>query len=769
MLDLRWLAAVAILGQVAVLGGVLTLGGLSLLGALALLMAFLVPAPRVTPWLSAAQRRRMRGLGRLGLGFVLWAGCSLHQLDENLDRRWSTESDALRVVTGEVVDLPSAGQGRIRFRFREEGSGDLLWLTWYRHPSPMRAGECWRLRIRVRALRGLANEGGFDYERWLLRQGFAARGTVRGGESCGAGPASVDRWRDDLGRWLADGLGASTGSAVVRALVVGDRRGFDAETWKTLRSTGVGHLVAISGLHIGMLAGFAGWLAARLWRLSARLCLRCPAPYAGAIAGVAVAALYATAAGWSVSTQRAWVMVAVLALSLWGPLRPGLGTGLSIAALIVVWLDPFATLDPGFWLSFGAVGWIAWMRPLLPEAAPVRALLLLQGGLSLGLAPLTLWWFGEASLAGVLLNLWLVPLFALVVPLVLILSLTTFMWPVFSPLLFELSELLTQGMALLGAVAAQHWASTAASPSLFATVLALVGSAIVLTPIPWSLRALGGLLWLPLLFAVGRSPTAGAWIDVLDVGQGTAVVIRTAHHSMVYDTGPAYPGGFNTGDAVVVPMLQANGVRRLDRVVISHGDSDHAGGADAVLDAFPMAERWGYGGQACVGGEHWSWDGVRFEWLHPARAGPHAEGRRSGNNSSCVLRIQTRGGASALLTGDIEASVERDLLTQRGSSLRSDLLLVPHHGSASSSTRAFVKAVMPTLAIAPTGWNNRWGFPRTEVRARYADLGVPLLVTGDSGQLHIELPEQGTARLHWRYRQAQRRPWRARVGESTAR
>ena len=677
------------------------------------------------------------------------------------------------VVEGTVAGLPEQRPAGVRFRFRParvvdartgavvEPPGDLR-LVWFGRPPRLVPGERWRLRVRLRRPAGLFNPGGFRYEDWLHRHRYAGTGYVRGGghRLAPARGHHADRLRLHLRERLRAAL-AREGTPLagpLTALALGDRSAMTPEQWAVLRATGTGHLMAISGLHVGLVAGMALAACAGLWRRVPWLARRWPARLPASLAGLAAGAGYAALAGFSVPTRRALVMLAVgLAVLATGRGRSA-AHALGLALLAVLLLDPRAVLDPGLWLSFGAVALI--LLAAAPRPAPPRAVALVrvQWALALGLAPLTLAGFQQASLAGLGVNLVAIPWTGLaVVP----------------PLLAGTLALglgLPGGTALAGLAAAAletlwrllEWAAAlpgaqwlAPAPPLVAVALAVAAGVFALLPRALPGRALWPLLLLPLLaFRPPRPPPGEAWITALDVGQGLAAVVRTHAHALLYDTG-ARMGQLDTGAAAVVPFLRRAGVGALDVLVLSHGDLDHRGGLTAVRAALPVrrlltgAPARVPEGEPCRAGTAWTWDGVRFEILHPRRP-------RRGNDGSCVLRVSA-GGTVALLPGDLEARGER-LLLAAGGDLRADLLLSPHHGSAGASTPPFVRAVRPRWVVHAAGRRNRYRFPRPATVARYGALGARQLVTGTTGAVRFVLSPQGL-RGPWCARDAGRRFW----------
>jgi competence protein ComEC len=411
---------------------------------------------------------------------------------------------------------------------------------------------------------------------------------------------------------------------------------------------------------------------------------------------------------------------------------------LGVAALVVAF-DPWALLQAGFWLSFAAVGLLMANDPLQAQGAPVgtlgrlRAALRAQVVASLGLAPLSLAFFQQVSLVGLLANLVAIPWVTLLVtPLALLGVAWAALWQVaaaaLSPLVLVLQALVTWPGAVWHAPAAPAWA----------VACGLLAAAVGLLPLPWRLRLLALPLVLPLLWpAVVRPPEGRFELVVLDVGQGTAVLVRTRSRLLVYDSGPAYARDADAGQRIVVPLLRARGEHRIDRLVLSHRDADHVGGAESLRAALPIGS-WhtslapthplrvaAQAHETCEAGQRWDWDGVRFEFLHPAAGTPLAEAKP--NALSCVLRVVDAAGRSVLLTGDIEAPQEAALVARFGTALRSDLLLVPHHGSRTSSTDAWLDAVQPRVALVQAGYRSRYGHPAAEVLARYQARGIMLV------------------------------------------
>lgn len=676
------------------------------------------------------------------------------------------------VLRGVVASLPENSGRATRFIFEtharllgtDSGSEWVAFtpsirLSWYDAPE-LRAGQGWELRVRLKRRQGFHNPYGFDYAGWLFQNGVNATGYVRQSRQArhwqGAGIGPGLRLRAAVERRLTTAFSDLPQAGMLRALTLGERGGIDANQWSVLRATGTGHLVAISGLHIGLVAGLGFTCGRWLWSRCHACTLRFAAPRAAAIAAIVAATGYAVLAGFGVPTRRAWIMalVVLLGVLLQRAARPA--QGLSLALLLVVLDDPFAVVSPGFWLSFAAVAIIFALLAgpggrSVGRTGRVRQLVRLQLALSVGLLPLTLLFFGQLGWVAVPANLFAVPWTSLVlVPLLFAGLLCLYPLPALAQLLFllagwaaELMQRVLDGFAALPGAAlgmpqAPAWTMLAA----------MAGVALLLLPRGTPQRGLGCVLLVPLAaWSPSRPPVGEAWFTLLDVGQGLAAVVRTHRHTLVYDTGPRFSPDFDTGNAVVAPYLQAHGLRRVDTLVISHGDNDHRGGAASldrrvpsyrVLTSVPERIDWRYAAR-CSEGQSWQWDEVHFRILHPP-----ADSAGRGNDASCVLQVEAAAGGRVLLTGDIEADAERMLVERHAEDLRSHILVAPHHGSRSSSTPAFVQAVAPERVLVPAGYRNRFGFPHPTVTARYRALGAQILTTADSGAIHIRLGAQGS-------------------------
>jgi competence protein ComEC len=497
------------------------------------------------------------------------------------------------------------------------------------------------------------------------------------------------------------------------------------------------------------------WLAAHvvgaLWRRSGWLMLRVPAPQAALAGGVLLAGLYALFSGWGVPSQRTvWMLATAALLRLTGRRWPWPHVWLLIAAVVVA-VDPWALMQAGFWLSFVAVGILfatGFMRPA-EEAAGRSARLLAffreQWVITLALTPLSLLLFQQVSVVGLLANAVAIPWVTLVVtPLA--------MLGAVAPPLWELAARAVQALALLLRwLAALPYATLSmAAPPVWMAACGVAGGVLLAMRLPWSLRTLGLPLLLPVLLWHAPRPAAGQFeLLAADIGQGNAILVRTATHSLLYDAGPRYSLESDAGHRVLVPLLRAFD-ERLDMLVLSHRDSDHTGGAPAVLAMQPQAALSSSieathplqsvrPARRCEAGQRWSWDGVDFEILHPA-AGDYLSFTKP-NAISCVLRI-ANGGATVLLAGDIERLQEAALVS-RAADLRADVLLAPHHGSKTSSSALFLEAVRPRIALVQAGYRNRFGHPAPEVVERYAAQGVKLVESVPCGAMLWRSREPG--------------------------
>ncbi|MBL8288488.1 MAG: DNA internalization-related competence protein ComEC/Rec2 [Rubrivivax sp.] len=751
------------------------------------------------------------------------------------------------VVTGIVVQLPRTGMQGTRFLFDvesaqlQEPDGQqgvagvpvvlpaTVSLGWYRIAEPdalllgpqteVRAGQRWRFTVRLRQPHGPFNPGGFDVELWLFERGIGAVGSVRsraGDEAVLVGAtagAPVERLRqnvrDAIERRLVGGSGGGEGSGrlagVIAALAIGDQAAIERDDWDLFRVTGVAHLMSISGLHVTMFAWLAAMVVGRLWRFSERGTLWLPAPLAARWGGVALAFGYSLVAGWGVPAQRTVLMLLAVAALQSAGLRWPLHIVLLVVAAFVVAVDPWALLQPGFWLSFVAVALLAASQPVHERAAddgaagvasavaPARqaiaAAVRTQAVATVGLAPLSLLFFQQLSLVGFAANLVAIPLVTLLVtPLALLGVLLPPLWDAAALVLAALISFL-QWLAPSGSAAV--W-QAAAAPA-WAVAAGLLGGLVAVLPLPWALRVLALPLMLPLLAPAVPRPGPGAFeLVALDVGQGTAALIRTRAHLLVYDTGAAFSPEADAGSRLVVPLLHRRGERRVDTLVLSHRDSDHTGGAAAVIAALPVrslassleeghpllvqARAAGAAVSRCAAGQRWEWDGVRFEMLHPLATDYERAATARPNAMSCVLRVTagadaaaaTAAGAAAappprpaaasvLLTGDIEAAQEAALLARSdGDALRARTLLVPHHGSRTSSTAAFIDAVAPARAVFQAGYRSRFGHPAPDVQARYEGRGIAVLRSDRCGALTLAADALGQPRCE---REAARRYW----------
>ena len=740
------------------------------------------------------------------------------------------------MLTGIIASLPQQSSSGVRFRFQVQSAMEVgvshkavvpewIDLAWYdresvdwvtgRHWAGLKAGDTWQFNARLKAPHGTLNPGGFDEALWRWEQGVMATGSVLTGKRAEAPQKIKASWRypvaqarqyvrSEIERKLVSGDAQSQSMAgVIAALVMGDQAAIQSSNWDLFRATGVAHLMSISGLHITLFAWVMAGAMRRLWRFSAgrgsRLCLRWPAPHAAVLAGALLATLYALFSGWGLPSQRTVIMLWVLSLLRLRGARWPTFWSLGLALWVVVAFDPWALLQAGFWLSFVAVGVLMVSDPskhsehtMLEDAGSetvrkntlnaigldlmtkafqsLKGLLREQWVVTVALTPLAVLFFGQVSWVGLLANLVAIPWVTWVVtPLAILGVLAPPLWLVASWALQPLMAVL----ALLATLQGSVWLLP--TPPLVLAIAAILGGLLLLQAWPWNLRAWGVLFMLPIFLWQVPKPQQGHFdLWFADVGQGNAVLLRTANHALLYDAGPMYTETSDAGQRVLVPLLNRLGVK-LDRVMLSHRDADHTGGAPAVLRAHPNADLWSSvevghplanirSVHACMAGQKWEWDGVQFEMLHPLLSDYSKSA--GANGLSCVLRVDAsqmaeskmaheRNLGSALLVGDIEAPQELALL--QGLALQPvGVLLVPHHGSQTSSTHGFIEALMPQWAVVQAGYRNRYGHPAPRVVQRYESLGIPLSISSECGAAHWQSDKP--QHLHCE-REVRRRYW----------
>lgn len=639
--------------------------------------------------------------------------------------------------TNDVLGLSTAWRspGRIR-------------LNWYGDVPQLRPGERWLLTVRLKRPHGFMNPGSFDYERWLFQQGIVATGYVRDADanrmisvSEGLLIATARQHAQDR---IDEALDGTRFVGIIKALAIGIRTDISDEQWRILRATGTAHLMAISGLHIGLIAGIAFFLIRMLWPLSGTPALFIAAPSCAAIGAILAALGYAALAGFSIPTQRALVMVVVTMLGILTRRNIPITVSLAWALIVVLLLDPFAVLSPGFWLSFGAVAVILWG---MSARLSVRNVWWKWGRVhwvvTLGIVPLTMVFFQQHPLLSPCANFFAVPWTGLVVvPLTLVGTGLAFAFPEIGAMVLDWGESAVALMwPLLSGIADLDLVYTGlATPPLWTIGASVVGVALMLLPKGMPVRWLGAIWLLPLFLASPSRPSEGeVWFTLLDVGQGLAAVIRTREHTLLYDTGPRYSTTFDAGRAVVAPYLHQQGIRAVNVLIASHGDDDHVGGLNGLLEGVKVDRIVGnvvattLPMTPCRAGMRWHWDGIDFEILHP-----DAQLYDRRNDGSCVLRVSGPGG-TVLLPGDIEQKAEAQLIDRYGGDLAVDVLVAPHHGSKTSSTGGFLDVTRPRYALFPVGYRNRFHFPHAEVVQSYIDRGIVVLSSARHGAISFRI------------------------------
>lgn len=673
-------------------------------------------------------------------------------------------------------------------------------LSWY-SPPKLKGGECWQVKVKLRRVHGEVNPGGFDFERFAALRRIAAVGyVVQSSEnkrlSAAHGLLALREHISDSFAVVAaidpklpapQSAPLKRALGLAQALAVADTRGLSDADWELFRSTGITHLIAISGLHITLLAGFGALFGRLLSTAFPMICQYLPRPQLCAVLALVFASGYGALAGFAVPAQRTLLMLAALLLGVMFRRSQSLWQGYALALIGVLLLDPLAVLATGFWLSFIAVGLLLLVYgQRWPERGFFKSLIPAQLLMSFGLLPLGLLLFQQLSISAPLINLLAVPFISLlVVPLVLLGLILSLISPGFAEPVIALALILLRYFGV--ALEALHTQISAAlgpivnlaAPGPVAFGLACVGLLWLFAPKALPGRALGLLLLLPLFLPPQNAATLQSAshgmaeqqfrLTLLDVGQGLSAVIQTGSHAMLFDTGPGWPEGANAGESQVLPSLLKLGVKRLDRIVLSHADMDHAGGLRAIADAYPSAALWTSAvgknsnliskltTNACQTGQSWRWNGVEFQFLHPNVGLPYLR-----NQSSCVLKISTGqsnadGYQSLLLPGDIDVLIETRMLRIDAASLDVDVLIAAHHGSAGSSSTKFLQAASPALVWYPVGHQNRFGFPRQETRDRMREQGAREWIISETGALSLMFGQAGAQVVSER---AQRYWWR---------
>lgn len=707
-------------------------------------------------------------------GFFWASTMAQHRLTDSLPATW--EGENIQII-GVVASLPQQQERGQRFVFDVEQTLTPLahvparislnaYAAGFREQptpatQPFKAGERWQLTVRLKRPHGNINPHGFDFEAWALEQNIRATGYIRKAPTNQRLQTLVNQptyWiehiRENLRDHIQNALKDQPYESTLRALAIGDDSGISRHDWQVYQRTGVTHLMSISGLHITMISGLVFALTQTLWRRSKHLPLLLPARKVAVVAGMLTALAYTLIAGFGIPAQRTVYMLSVVAIALWSGKNIAFSLVLAWALAVTILLDPWAVNAPGFWLSFGAVAMIAYAcGSRLQRPHWLREAIHTQWAVTLGLMPLLLVLFQQSSLVSPLANAFAIPLISLLItPLTLIGAVLPFDFVLLAA--HQLMQCCMWLLQLLSDLPDAVWQQ--AMPPWWTLLLAMLGVLWMLLPRGFPARWLGLIYCAPIFIVAADAPAPGHMkVTVLDVGQGLAVLVQTAQHALLYDTGPRYSADSDSGNRVIAPYLRAVGVHQLDGIIVTHNDDDHSGGAISILQAVPaqwfassLPEGHEIIAQApqprrCHAGQRWQWDGVQFDMLHPTLQS-YTIAKLKDNERGCVLKINSRFG-SLLLPADIEQASERALIETQPDALAADVLVVPHHGSKTSSTPEFIRQVHPSIAIFTSGYRNRFGHPKAEIVERYQQAGSRMYRSDQDGAVLLDFGEQGIA------------------------
>lgn len=711
----------------------------------------------------------------LGFIWTLWFAHSISSF--TLNKAW--EGKPL-VAIGTVSSLPRAGRFGTQFelhveKINNEFSNTNIRLTWpekSRTQTPhLIPGDKWQLLVKLKRIHGVQSPGAYDYEAWAFQQGIRATGSVQIGDenkllTRGKYNYVLMKLRQRLQEKILLYSPHTQTSPWLMALILGERNGISAGDWQVLRNTGTNHLMAIGGLHIGILASSAYLIISWLWRRFTYLMLMFPAQQAGVCAAFLTAVSYSSLSGFSLPSQRAAIMLSIFSFTMLTYRKINPWNAWSLALLSVLIINPLTVLQESFWLSFGTIALILYgMSHRLFPSGIWWKYARVQWVIGIGLIPLTLALFQQCSLISFIANTIAIPWLGFaILPLCFISAVFICFSPSLATLFLLVADKSLAGLWIFLSWLAQfHVASFAiAIPNIYSFILLMAGFLILLLPAGIPGRWLGLIWTLPALLYQPLKPLPGEyWLSLLDVGQGLSVVIQTAKHTLVYDAGPKYEASSDMGENVVLPYLRKIKTKNIDLMVISHGDNDHIGGLESILNSFPLThiktsvpEKISLSQAAyCHAGDSWQWDGITFTFLYPFN-----NTIKSRNDNSCVLMIDN-GQYKVLLPGDIEKQAEYHLLMNTPQYLKANLIIAPHHGSKTSGISAFISAVHPQVVLYATGYRNRYHFPHASVVATYEKMNVKSFNTVDSGTIQFKMTNGGIVLPPQEFRITNRKYW----------